>query len=493
MAQSPSEPDVIAGSGGSAGDGGPGPRGGSKEPGSARGLGRFTPVLIGGTVLVCVLGYVQKLPCRSVGFDFAQTVTRACYTDVYPLYFNRGLADGKIPYFDKIPEPVEYPVLTGWFMHIVNVLVRALVDPVGEARGMAFYDFTALILGLFAVVAVLATAYAAGRRDTRAGLMVALSPGLLLAAYINWDLLAVALCALAVAAWARQRHVTAGVLIGLAIAAKFYPVVLLWPFVLLCLRAGRHRALLRLLAGTAGAWLVVNVPVMLFARDGWLRFYGFSKDRGVDWGSVFFYLVDHGVPAARDVGRLNLMGQGAFAALCVAIGVLALAAPRRPRLPQLLFLVLAAFMLTNKVWSPQYVLWLLPVVALARPRLPAYLVWQAGEVVYFLTIWWYLLSVTQQVEGADLGTTLSALSRFQVPDEGISVNVYYIGLFARFLTVLLLAVLIVIDILRPEHDSVRGGDGDDDPAGGVLDGAPDRLTLRTIRGGLHRSRLQPSA
>jgi uncharacterized membrane protein len=443
-------------------------------------------------MVVCVLGYLQKLPCRAAGFDFAKTVTRACYTDIYPLYFNRGLADGKIPYFDKIEEPVEYPVLTGWFMHVVNLVVRAVVDPVGVARGMAFYDLTALILGLLAIVTVLATAYAAGRRSLKAGLMVALSPGLLLAAYINWDLLAVALAALAVAAWTRHRPATAGVLLGLAVAAKFYPIVLLWPFVLLCLRAGRRRELGRLLAGTAGAWLVVNVPVMLFAWAGWARFYMFSKQRSVDWGSIFFFLMDHGLPAARDVDSLNLMGQGAFAVLCLAIGVLTIAAPRRPRLPQLLFLVLAAFMLTNKVWSPQYVLWLLPVVALARPRLPAYLVWQAAEVVYFLSIWWYLLAVAQQVEGADLSTTLSALARFDVPDDGISVNVYYIGLFARFLAVLLLAVLVVIDILRPDRDSVRR-DGDDDPAGGVLDGAADRWSLGTLRRARHdRAAVPPS-
>jgi hypothetical protein len=480
MSRSTSDSDIHVGSGGSTGNGGAGPLGRGSR-GAAGRLNRLVPVLAASTVLVCVLGYLQKLPCRSAGFDFLKTVTRACYTDVYPLYFNRGLADGKIPYFDKIQEPVEYPVLTGWFMHLVNVVVRAVVGPGGTARGMAFYDLTALILGALAVLAVLATAYAAGGRGgMKAGLMVALSPGLLLAAYINWDLLAVALCALALAAWTRRRPVLAGALLGLAIAAKFYPVVLLWPFVLLCLRADRRRELVRLLAGTAGAWLVVDLPVMLLAPEGWLRFYSFSKERGVDWGSVFFFLMDHGLPAARDVGRLNVMGQGGFAVLCLAIGVLALAAPRRPRLPQLLFLVLAAFMLTNKVWSPQYVLWLLPVLALARPRLPAYLVWQAGEIVYFLSIWWYLLGVTRQVDGADLGTTLSSLAHLHVPAEGISAQVYYIGLFSRFLTVLLLAALIVRDILRPEHDVVRR-DGADDPAGGVLDGASDRLTLSALR------------
>ncbi|HEV7932669.1 MAG TPA: glycosyltransferase 87 family protein [Actinomadura sp.] len=481
MSQSSSDVDGLVGSGGATGNGGPGPHGVNIGDASPR-PARLVPVLTGAAVLVCVLGYLQKLPCRSAGFDFVKTVTRACYTDVYPLYFNRGLSDGKIPYLDTIEEPVEYPVLTGWFMHVVNMVVRSFVPPGGTGRGMAFYDLTALVLGVLAVVAVLATAYAAGDRGgMKAGLMVALSPGLLLAAYINWDLLAVGLCALAVAAWSRRRHTVAGVLLGLAIAAKFYPVVLLWPFVLLCLRAGRRRELVHLLAGTAGAWLAVDLPVMIMAPDGWSRFYSFSKERGIDWGSVFFFLMDHGVPAASDVDRLNLMGQGAFAVLCLAIGVLALAAPRRPRLPQLLVLVLAAFMLTNKVWSPQYVLWLLPLVALARPRLPAYLVWQAGEIVYFLAIWWYLLAVTRHVQGADLATTLSALAHGGVPDEGIGVNVYYLGLFARFLAVLLLAALITRDILRPEHDLVRL-DGRDDPAGGVLDTAPDRLSLRTLRG-----------
>jgi len=48
---------------------------------------------------------------------------------------------------------------------------------------------------------------------------------------------------------------------------------------------------------------------------------------------------------------------------------------------------------------------------------------------------------------------------------------------ARFGTVVILGALVVQDILRPETDLVRAA-GDDDPAGGVLDHAPDVLTLR---------------
>ena len=42
-------------------------------------------------------------------------------------------------------------------------------------------------------------------------------------------------------AWARERPVAAGVLIGLAAATKFYPLFVLGPLLVLCLRAGRMR------------------------------------------------------------------------------------------------------------------------------------------------------------------------------------------------------------------------------------------------------------
>src|SRR5260370_2872495 len=108
---------------------------------------------------------------------------------------------------------------------------------------------------------------------------------------------------------------------------------------------------------------------MIVAPSGWAYFYVFSKDRGADWGSVWYMFEHFNVPVLGDaqLSVLNQMSAAFFTAACVAIAVLALAAPRRPRLPQLCFPVLAAFLITNKVWSPQYVLWLAPLAALAPP------------------------------------------------------------------------------------------------------------------------------
>ena len=85
------------------------------------------------------------------------------------------------------------------------------------------------------------------------------------------------------------------------------------------------------------------------------------------------------------------------------IAVLGLVAPESPRLAQLGFLVVAAFLLVNKVYSPQYVLWLLPLAALARPRWRDHLMWQGTEIFYFAMVWWYLGGELEPTGGGDVG------------------------------------------------------------------------------------------
>jgi hypothetical protein len=264
--------------------------------------------------------------------------------------------------------------------------------------------------------------------------------------------------------------VWAGVWLGLGVAAKFYPLVVFGPLLLLCLRAGKMREFGKTLAAGVVAWLAVDLPVMIVAPSGWAWFYVFSKERGADWGSIWYLFEHYNVPVLGNyqLGQLNLMSVFFFAVALAAIALLALAAPRRPRLPQLCFLVLAAFLMTNKVWSPQYVIWLVPLAVLARPRFWPYVLWQAAEVGYFFGIWGYLLFVYRTD-----GYTFTGY-------QGISTGWYFALLLARFLTVALLAAYVVSDIIYPERDVVRVR-GSDDPAGGFLDQAEDRFRIRMPR------------
>ncbi|HEX9032201.1 MAG TPA: glycosyltransferase 87 family protein [Streptosporangiaceae bacterium] len=415
--------------------------------------------LILASLIGVTLAFTAKEACRAGAWNVGVEQYQAhCYTDIYPLYFTEGLASGQVPYFDH---HVEYPVVMGAAMQAAAWIVRPVTD--AGLRGREFFDVTVAILGLFLVAGVLATASCAGRSRRWTALLVALSPALILGALINWDLIAMALTMLALAAWAARRPGGAGLLLGLAVATKFYPVICLLPLFGLCLRAGRLRQFWTTTGFALASWLAVNLPVAIAAPSGWATFYVFNARRGADWGSVWYFFQAEHWPwlGGLSLPTINLASALIFLAACAGVLGLALMAPRRPRLPQLILLATAAFLLTNKVWSPQYVVWLVPLVVLARPRLGGYLLWQIAEVGYFFAIWGYLIFI---IAGA--GTSGS-----------VGPGLYFTALLARFGAVLVLCALVVRDILRPDLDVVRASGEEDDPAGGVLDGVGDRLVL----------------
>ncbi|NHC47373.1 glycosyltransferase family 87 protein [Motilibacter aurantiacus] len=405
-------------------------------------------------VVTALLAVAGKQHCRAEGWTSSNMYFHACYSDVPALYSGRGMDQGIFPYLDEaLPEgvqQVEYPVLTGLLMWLEAKLVP---DGVAD-RATTYFDINLLFAVGFLFATVALTAWTAGRRRPWDAAMVALCPAAALAMTVNWDMLAVALLAGGMWAWARDRPALAGVLIGLGTSAKLYPALLLLPILLLAVRTGRWRPAL-LAGGTAAfVWLDVNVPFMIANWDGWFRFFKFSQERQEGFSSIWYALQLAGYP----VPGLNAVASGLTVLLFAAIAWLALAAPRRPRLAQLTFLVVAAFVLTNKVYSPQFLLWLVPLAALARPRWRDYLVWQAGELVHFVGIWLYL------------GAYVDA-------DRGLGDKAYIWTIVAHLAGTLWLVAVVVRDILKPADDPVRADGIDDDPGGGTFDKAPDVFAL----------------
>ena len=434
-------------------------------------IARFAPpwsvlrVLIVLATAGYVVGYVLDYSCVDGLWASPDRYEQLCYSDIPALFGYRGFAEGFIPYLQTPPggQPLEYPVLTGVFMWIASLVASPIAGVIGAEPIVAFFDVNVIGLLAFLLVAVVATALTVRHRPWDAA-MVALAPTVILGATINWDLIPIALAALAMLAWARSKPGWAGIALGLAIAAKFYPVLLLGAFAILALRSGRWRPALVLLGSTVATWLVVNAPFAIANREGWWYFYSFNSERGVDFGSIWYAASVLGLPAVP-ADALNVVAAATFLALFVAIAVLCLGLRRRPRLAQVAFLVIAAFVLSGKVYSPQYVLWLVPLAAMARPRWRDFLIWQIGEVIYFAAIWWHLAGY--DVEDAKaLGTELYAIATL----IHVAATVYF-------------AVMVIRDMLKPEHDPVRsdGIDADaDDPGGGPFDGAPDVVTLAGV-------------
>jgi uncharacterized membrane protein len=416
------------------------------------------------TCLTLALHWVQKSPCRDGAWADHIQYTKFCYTDVLALYYAEGLNEGKVPYRDH---PVEYPVVTGYFMGALGLPVHAL----GESRpelnqALWFYDLNALVLSALGVATV-GVILALRRRRPWDAAMFALSPALFVTATVNWDLLAIGFAAFGLYAWVKKRPVAAGILLGIAGAAKMWPLFILGPLLVLGLRTARLRPILTTIGTAIATVVLVNLPVAIPYRENWDRFFELNTERPIDWGTFWYvgryldgkwnsgnagdqgpfqWLSNHVDP------QLNYVTYGIFGLCCLGVAALALFAPRKPRVAQLAFLVVAAFLIFSKVWSQQFVLWLLPLAVLARPRWGAFLAWQIAEVLYFVSFYGELLGASGK----------------QVFPEGV----FVLAASLRLITVGVLCGLIVRDILKPERDHVRHT-YEDDPDGGVFDGAPD--------------------
>ena len=425
----------------------------------------WTPlrVLLAFTCVTLVLAYLQKAPCASGNWVGNKQYTHVCYSDIVPLWGAEGLDVGAVPYRDHA---VEYPVLTGAFMWLTSGLTHLLESPISALTdAQLFALLSCVLLAICGLLMVAGTVGAAGRRPYDAAL-VALSPLLVFHAFSNWDLFAMAFTSCALWAWARNRPVAAGSLIGLGTAAKLYPALLLIPIWILAARTHRYREATWVTVTTTLVWCAVNIPVAVAYPTGWWEFYRFSADRPTEAST--FWAIGH------YLSNVGFFGQGyatawtppGIAVLAAVIAGLAgvvllgLGAPTRPRMAQLAFLVVLAFLLTTKVWSPQYSIWLVPLVALARPRWGLNLLWQFTEIAVWITTLLWLLGYYDSARGLDYGALM-------------------IVLLARDGLLIAIAVLVVREMWHPEHDIVRSG-GMDDPCGGPFDRAPDEFVV-TLR------------
>jgi hypothetical protein len=413
------------------------------------------------TLLSTAVGIGMREPCFSAAWTGGgnQQYTHMCYTDIPFMYQGRGFSQNQVAYYSTNPNDyLEYPVITGAAMETAALLAKHVPGDANN-QGRWFYVFTTWFLLAFAAITVVALIGISGPRPWDAA-MFAIAPGLMLNGTINWDLIAVGLAAVALLAWARSKPIVAGVFIGLGTAAKLYPALLLVALVLLCWRAGKMKAWALCVAGAVGSWLAVNLPFMIENWHSWLYFYTFNKTRGADWGSLWLFLEYSPLHMSFDFKQINLLFGVLLLVSCIGIGLIAWLARNRPRVAQIAFLTAAAFILFNKVYSPQYVLWLIPLAVLARPRWRDFLIWQACEVIYYGGIWLYLITVADP--NANRG----------LPQGGYdTVIAVHIGGTIFFV------VQVIRDIFDNRRDPVRAA-GFDDPGGGVLDQAPDVYGFR---------------
>jgi len=305
---------------------------------------------------------------------------RALDTSLFRLWSDRML-DGKIPYRDF---SLEYPPGALPAFAIPGLLP-------GD-YGFWFKAFQALC-GAVTVGAVAYVAETLGLRGRRLWLAVgfaalaplALGPLVL----IRFDLWPTALAAVGLAAILRGRNGLGFGALALGTAAKLFPFVLVPLGLLYVLRNEGSPAARRAVVWFAAVLAVVVLPFALLGPGG-LRFsVAQQSGRALQIESVGSALLlaahelgSYSPHAAFASGSWNLTGGlphavGLIQTLVQLLAVVAVwvAFARSRRAPAQLALAAAAavvaFAVLGRVLSPQYLLWLVPLVALLAPRLRA--------------------------------------------------------------------------------------------------------------------------
>jgi hypothetical protein len=297
---------------------------------------------------------------------------------VYQEYGER-MTDGEVPYrdFDLEYPPAALPVF--------------LLPALGPADDYEALFQTLMLLCGSAMVALVAVALArAGATTVELGAGVALTAlaPLLLGQVIltRFDLWPAALVTAALAALLAGRPRLGLGILGAAVAAKLYALVLLPLAVLFVWRhRGRREALVSL--GIFGAVLVAIVgPFLLLAPDGVVESVTRQTGRPLQiesLGSALLLAADrtglYDATVSSSHGSQNLAGElpddlanAETVLLVAAIGFVWFLFARSSRSPERLLAasaaVVVAFVAFGKVLSPQFLIWLIPLVPLVRGR-----------------------------------------------------------------------------------------------------------------------------
>ncbi|HEY8239591.1 MAG TPA: glycosyltransferase family 87 protein [Candidatus Limnocylindrales bacterium] len=346
---------------------------------------------------------------------YAVILVAAALTDDFQLHSNQGdiglyldkalaLLSGLVPYRDY---PLEYPPLA-----LIPMVVPAVLWPFGpvtvELYKWLFAGWEAVLMLALGYVLVRITRLGgdgdawhdepigdvAGRLRTVAWRLFVLTIGAALAIAFRYDLFPALLVMVAVWATLDRRPGVAGLSIGLGVVAKLFPLAIVPALVVPWLLPLDLRRLTRFAVAAIGAVAVVMVPFLVLAGDDALAFLRYQSERGLQIESIGGGLaVLGGLIAGRPVeltyGFSAVQVEGPFpiawlAALPIAtvvgFGLLGLVGWRRINADQraggiqpgtvvaLAGAAVLVLLVTSKVFSIQYVVWIVPFAALLRGR-----------------------------------------------------------------------------------------------------------------------------
>ena len=312
--------------------------------------------------------------------------------------------------------PVEYPALTGFIMWFFSFFIAP-----AQYAWVDYFRLTAIVhVGLFGLLAL----YLKKLSSRNLAIIFALSPAVLYSLNRNWDIWAIFPMIGAIYLFEKKKIKQSAFWLAVSIATKFFPLVVLLPVAVYYLRNKKVKEGIRYIGLTLGFLLAINLPFMLINFRGWSYFYEFSYKRPIGSASVFEIasVLGHPLPNTKLLFYVfNL----------AALGLVLLYLTKSKKVISIAegsFFTMFAFILFNKQYSMQYVIWLASLAVLAigylnkerqTRMLVIYGVWQISELVFQYSFFQNILTNTYA------GTATPASPQVTSTDYGVAGVIRY--------------------------------------------------------------------
>ena len=344
---------------------------------------RWGPYVVAGALLlVDYLLLARGLSHVRAGFNYqVWSLNHGVYSDVLNLslkhYIRAGHVIHPLPY---VHDRIEYPVLLGYVLWLPSWL------PGGPASWFA-------AAGLLTAAATFGSIALLRRKHSPSAWWIAATPALLLDAGINWDLVGIVFLVAAVVWFGERRLALSGASAALGTWFKLFPVMVA-PMAVAALGArwwrssaeaphpadksapdgsvavlgpSPARLLARWLIPFAAVSAVIMVPFLVVARSNTLWFFRYNSERPEKdslWGML-------GKVVGTTVVGNHTINDGSLLVVMAAVAYGAWMVWRASDAEQARAVALAtamaiiAWMAVNKIWNPQYVLWVFAAGAVA--------------------------------------------------------------------------------------------------------------------------------
>jgi hypothetical protein len=291
------------------------------------------------------------------------------YSDLTGSFWPRcWVQAGSLPYVGTSPScdyAFEYPTLSGMILYFVRA--------VGPDIQTFYAAFVALSMGA-AVVVAWGCWVLAKKEGRELNPLFFVMPSFLIYGIYNFDIFHLLFVVLALVAFVRGGRSLSAAFLGLAVSTKLTSVVLL-PVLLLELKGSRSR--LRYFAVFAAVVAATNLPVMLLNFGNFLQGYQFVGNYGLE-DSWYVWIFQN--PATWDYAKY--FGIGISGLLLLRVYTL------KAGLVAKSFLAIAAYLLGTYIYTPQFNILVIPLIAVLDLRHPALYPWDGFNALIILT--WFI-------------------------------------------------------------------------------------------------------